>query len=262
MPFTLLCKRPAISAPSIDGCSSSTAISNDGAAHIKNKSSCKRKKQCTQSTVNSKAHGDESLAADEGDNNYTAQDDKDGIRFGSSGNEGGLGELYTGTTDSTPLKFYRAPKGVESGKQSVDVNCEGNGVEAANKGGDFSFDNGSNESVNGDGLDELGAGKSADAQRNNEPPTTSKSDSIKLCTGNRVNGWNGPSPTNVEANLSSFTRDAASPVFDNNNDDDQDQGEQDLPSFHDVVSRKCVGESIEVFPKKGKAHICFVCCIL
>ena len=54
MPFTLLRrKRPTISAPN-DGCSSSTAT-NDGAAHIKSNKTSKRKKRCTQSTVNSKA---------------------------------------------------------------------------------------------------------------------------------------------------------------------------------------------------------------
>jgi len=53
-----------------------------------------------------------------------------------------------------------------------------------------------------------------------------------------------PSPTTVNANLSRFTKDA-SPAPDSL----EDEQELPLPTF----DGKCVGESVEVSPRKGKA---------
>ena len=122
--------------------------------------------------------------------------------------------------------------------------------------GDFSFDNGGNESI-GDWLGELRTDIPADVPLHDNAQSSTTTTTLKLdisCIGHGVEETrkdDGPSPTNATANLSSFTRDA-SPAFDSSNGSYDDGNEDALPSFNNdgVVS-----------PKKGKA-MCFVCCIL
>ena len=172
-----------------------------------------------------------------------AEEEADDVSFGNGGDEStngdGLSELGTAGTSAAdaPLHVNTPPLfTIETSK--VDVDSEENGMEVAH-------DNGNNESINGDGLDELGTGTLTNAQRNNEPPTTSKSDSIK-CLGNGENGVKvddtikndtskgngvnndnegngvednrqGPSPTNVDADLSGYNNINAKECVGNNN---------------------------------------------
>jgi len=207
-------------------------------------------------SINFDTDEDESVAADEGDNNYTKQNDDEDFRFDSGGGEGGFGELRTGIpADGAPLKFDRAPNGVKSGKASTDAIAGGDGDTQDAAG--ISFDISSNESINGDRFgttptdaSHTNTSPTIDEEADNAPPSL---DSIK-CVERVDNKRNDPSPTNViTANLSSFTNDTSS------NKSDHDEGEHDLPSFGRSLAT-CVGESIEVAPKKGKAYICFVCC--
>ena len=204
---------------------------------------CRLQISNTDST-DSDTYEDESLAADEGDINNTTQNVEDDIRFDGCGDEGGLDELQCNYFTSTPLKLDRAPNGVESDEQSADVVAVVGNGDIAQDDGDFSVDIGSNTSPTTD--------------EDNAPPTTSnlKLDSIK-CVERVDDKRIGPSPTNVTANLSSFTKDT-SPAFDSSNGSyDQDKDDEDLTSFDDSPA-ECRESDGLVSPKKGKAFICFV----
>ena len=190
---------------------------------------------------------DESVADDEGDINNTTQDDEVDVRFDSGSDERGLDELGTGISgipaDGTPLKFDRAPNGVESGDQRADVVAVVGNGDIAQDDGDVSLDIGSDESI------DLGT-TPTDASHTNTSTTTSNSKlDIKLCV-ERVEDKRehaDPSPTNATADISGFTDDA-SPVFDSSNGSYDDGNEDALPSFNNggVVS-----------PKKGKQCVLF-----
>ena len=214
------------------------------------------------SNTDTDTNEDESLAAAEGDINNTTQNDEKNIRFDCGGDEGGLGELRTDIpADGTPLKLDRAPNGVESGEQSADVFAVVGDGDIAQDDGDFSFDIGSNESIN-DGLGTTPTDASSSPTNNtsptigeevgdsdNAPSTTSnlKLDGIKYVE--RVdNKRTDPSPTNVTANLSSFTN-------------ERGPEDKELLTFDDSPTKNVVESSVKVSPRKGKA-MCFVYCIL
>ena len=68
-----------------------------------------------------------------------------------------------------------------------------------------------------------------------------------------------PSPTSVNADISRFTDDKSPAPDSNNGSYDRDE---DLPTFENIPAECIEGSDGAVSPKKGKAYICFVCCIL
>jgi len=101
---------------------------------------------------NSDTHTNEEVTSAAASDIISTVEDVGDFSFDNGGNESigdELGELRNGIpADGTPLKVDRAPNGVESGKQSsVATDVVGDG-DIAQVGGDFSFDIGSNESIN------------------------------------------------------------------------------------------------------------------
>ena len=203
----------------------------------------------TYEEVTSAATSDNSTVEDVGEFSF----DNDGNE--SIGDE--LGELRTGIpADGTPLKFDRAPTGVESGEQSADVVAVVDGNTALDSG-NISVDIGSNESINGatDGLGESSTSTPADVPLHDNAQSSTTTTTLKLdisCIRHGVEENrkdDGPSPTNATANLSSFTNTSPAPESNNGS---YDEGEHNITHFSHGGNDALVSSS-----KKGKTSYLF-----